>query len=47
MIENISIIAACTLLYIPNGDLKKLNKYATDEELMKVFTIIYLARKLE
>uniref|UniRef100_A0A0K8UL82 Serine/threonine-protein kinase ATM n=1 Tax=Bactrocera latifrons TaxID=174628 RepID=A0A0K8UL82_BACLA len=35
MMDNISIISACMLLYIPNGDLKKLNKYATDEELIK------------
>ncbi|XP_054727235.1 serine/threonine-protein kinase ATM isoform X1 [Anastrepha obliqua] len=33
--HNISIIVAYTLLYVPNGDLKKLNKYATDEELIK------------
>ncbi|XP_014097138.2 serine/threonine-protein kinase ATM [Bactrocera oleae] len=35
IMDNISIIAACMLLYIPNADLKKLNKYATDEELIK------------
>lgn len=34
--ENIAIIVACTLLHIPTADLKKLNKYATDEELIKV-----------
>ncbi|XP_012162970.1 serine/threonine-protein kinase ATM isoform X2 [Ceratitis capitata] len=33
--ENIAIIVACTLLHIPTADLKKLNKYATDEELIK------------
>lgn len=44
--DNISIIAACMLLYIPNADLKKLNKYATDEELIKVFDIICLALKI-
>ncbi|XP_011193336.2 serine/threonine-protein kinase ATM [Zeugodacus cucurbitae] len=36
MTENISIIAAGTLLYIPNGDIKKLNRYANDEELIKI-----------
>ncbi|XP_067638113.1 serine/threonine-protein kinase ATM isoform X4 [Eurosta solidaginis] len=33
--ENIPVITAAMVLYVPNADLKKLNKYAMDEELLK------------
>ncbi|XP_036340144.1 serine/threonine-protein kinase ATM isoform X1 [Rhagoletis pomonella] len=35
IMQNIAMIAACTLLYVAKADFKKLNKYATDEEILK------------